>query len=119
MQGSIYALESEVARRRNNDPAPEDLVLRAQLESVRNDVEVVLDLLEPLVGPFADRAVAAGQAGPSQAWPTAESAAATPPTLQPSVASTALQQARAGLTTVSASLEKARSALERLDEQRK
>jgi hypothetical protein len=133
--------DSPAGRAQADTPKVEDQVLRVRLEAVRNDVLVVTELLRPLVGPFEtpptypepDATPEPPATSPPYSQPptypepdaTPEPPATSPPysqpptpspSSQPSAASSALQQAREGLGTVTASLEKARDALERREQ---
>jgi hypothetical protein len=140
MDRTIAVMEKELADRgpdsstaggaKSDTPDSQDQILRVRLEAIRSDLRVLAELLQPLVGPFAVAEApafagawgepsfgGAGGGGPSR--PSVPLVSTLPPhsqpsaAPQPSAASAALKKAREGLGTVTASLEKARDALER------
>jgi hypothetical protein len=93
---SVRRLEQQMA---DKSPVNQVEAWRAKLDIIKGDLQLVLDLLRPLEGPF--RATSSAPATASG---------------EPSVASKALQEMRLGLGSVTTSLERARSALERYEQ---
>jgi len=106
---SVRRLEQQMA---DKPPVNQVETWGAKLDIIEGDLQLVLDLLRPLQGPFPDEAVVAGAERGFRATSSAPATASG----EPSVASKALQEMRVGLGSVATSLERARSALERYEQ---